>query len=249
MINFIFKKKKIVVECFTDNPNALEYFPVKHASAFLPDWWKNLPKTYEVEESNGIRFRRPTMKSCDGFTNLYKRGFMIPLWSDLVIETSSTNFKWTYADGQSDLSFHDVDQMSTEFISYAQFKISSPWRIRESTGVKFVFMQPTYNYTKEFFDLHIIPGVVDFKYQHATNINVFAQKGRRFEMFAGKPLAHLIPLTDEDIEIECKAIQIDNFDEVKLLNNNYPWFIGSYKKTKKIVDEQEKCPFHRGKNK
>lgn len=244
MFNFIFKKKKIVLECFCTKPNALQYFPLAPAAKFLPDWWKKLPKSYEVEHENGIRFNRPTLKACDGFSSLYKRGFMIPLWSDLIVETDSMGFKWVFADGDTNqIGFHDIQQMSTEWQNYMQFKITSPWFIRERTGVKFAFIQPSYNQVKEIFDWHAIPGVVDFKYQHSTNINIVAPRGRRFEISAGRPLAHLIPLSDDDIELEIKIVDSNNMEDKMVINPWYPWFNGSYKKGKKIIESQIKCPF------
>jgi hypothetical protein len=90
--------------------------------------------------------------------------------------------------------------------------------------------------------------VIDFKYQHSSNINFIAPRGRRFEMFAGQPLAHIIPLSDKNIEIKTHVIMNNDLEGLKLLNNNYPFFNRSHRKMKKIIDGQEaksKCPFRK----
>jgi hypothetical protein len=249
MAYFFFKKSKIVVDCFTTNLNASELFPIQESTNFFPDWWKNLPKFHSVPDNNGLEIQRPTMKGCDGFTALYQQGFMIPLWSDLIIETHQNGFRYNFADQElSKIGNHDYEQMSTEFLPYIQFKIQSPWYLKEKTGVKFLMTQPSYNHVRALLDWHMMPGVIDFKYQHASNINLLAPRGRRFEMFAGQPLAHLIPLSDLAVEIKTHVIKNDDLEGLKLLNNNYPFFNGAYRKMKKIIDSQEsksKCPFNK----
>jgi hypothetical protein len=249
MLNFFVKRSKVIVDCFTNNLNAFDYFPIKESASFYPDWWKNIAKTYPVQEPSGITIEKATIKSCDGFIALYQQGFMLPLWSDLVIETQENGFKYSFADEISEVGSHDYNQMSTEFTPYIHFKIISPWAIRETKGVKFMFMQPSYNHVKTLTDWHIMPGVIDFKYQHATNINFLVQRRRRYQIAAGHPIAHLIPLTDKEIELKLHVVDPTNVDHKRVANNFYPYFKGSYKKLKKIVDEKNtfKCPFLKNK--
>jgi len=244
-MNFFIKRSKVVIDCFTDNLNAAEYFPIKESNNFYPEWWKNLDKTHIVAESSGIEIPKSTMKSCDGLIALYQQGFMLPLWSDLIVETQGNGFRYTFADELGHIGSHDYEQMSTEFISYIHFKIHSPWFIKENKGVQFLFTQPSYNQVKTLCDWHILPGVIDFKYQHATNINFIAPRGKRIQLTAGHPLAQLIPLTDKEIELRNHLIDPSNIENLKIKNNFYPFFRGSYKKLKKIIDQKEKskCPF------
>ncbi len=237
MINFFFKKPKIYIDCFTSNLNAFELFPIQESVNFYPDWWKTLPKTHTSIAEEGIEIQRPTMKSCDGFTALYQKGFMIPLWSDLVIETQQNGYRYRFADDTSDISSHDFNQMSKEFMAYIHFKITSPWRIREKEGIKFLFFQPSYNHIRTLLEWHVVPGMVDFKYQYATNINFLTAKNRRFELSAGLPLVHLVPLTEKEIVVRTHIVDKNNHDEMKLFNDMYPFFSGSYRKIKKIIDK------------
>ena len=44
---FFFKKKKLVVECFTQSESLAEV-GIPKAARFFPDWWKDLPKSIDV---------------------------------------------------------------------------------------------------------------------------------------------------------------------------------------------------------
>ena len=90
---FFFKRKKIVVDCFTDNYSINELFPIQTANNFYPDWWKNLPKTYDAMNKWGLRVSQSTMKKCPAIIDLYKTGFIMPLWSDLQILSDDKNIK------------------------------------------------------------------------------------------------------------------------------------------------------------
>jgi hypothetical protein len=245
MLNFFIKRSKVVIDCFTNNLNAFDYFPIKESKNFYPEWWKSASKTYPVTEPSGIVIDKATIKSCDGFIDLYQQGFMLPLWSDLIVETNAGGFKYSFADDISEIGSHDYNQMTTEFIQYTHFKILSPWGIREKQGVKFMFMQPSYNHVKTLTNWHVLPGVVDFKHQHATHINFIAHQSRRYQIVAGHPLAHIIPLTDKEVELKLHVVDPTNPEHQRVKNNFYPFFKGSHKKIKKLVSEKEKasCPF------
>lgn len=248
MFDIIIKKLKVYIDCYTYNINALEFFPIKPADQFYPVWWKNLSKQQTTTDNNGLSVNRATMKSCNGFTDLYQQGIILPLWSDVVIETMANGFRYNFAEGDHyEIGHHDYEQMSTEFSKYIHLKFVSPWRIQENTEVKFIFFQPTYNQVQTILDWHIMPGVLDFKYQNATNVNVLAPRGRKFEIPAGHPMAHIVPLTDKEIVVKTHFLDKTDLDKTKLFGTNYPFFQGSYRKMKKITQENERnqCPIGR----
>ena len=45
----LFKKSKIVVDCFTYNTTVKELFPIARAINFFPDWWKQMPKEHMID--------------------------------------------------------------------------------------------------------------------------------------------------------------------------------------------------------
>ncbi len=42
---FFFRKKTLLIDCFTPVEGAFKYAKPKLAAEFVPDWWKELPKT------------------------------------------------------------------------------------------------------------------------------------------------------------------------------------------------------------
>ena len=240
MFDIFFKKRKIVVDCFTTHIGSYELFPIKESSRFMPDWWKLLPNSYMVTNEHGLATPRATMKRCEGLIGLYQHGFIIPLWTDLVMETTSKGFNYQFADGSGSIGYHDDNQKGVEFKKYNHVKLHTPWRIQEKTGVKFLFLQPSWNAPE---DMHVIntpPGIIDFKYQHSSHINSFLLPGKRYEWSAGKPLAHLVPLSDAEIEIKLHFVGGD-INVAKVMEPGMPAYLSSYQKIKKI--KEGKCPF------
>jgi hypothetical protein len=241
MFDIIFKKKKIVVDCFTSNVNAYDLFPIKESKEFYPEWWKNLPKIEPTENKNGMLINRSNMKRCEGFMSLYQQGFIIPLWSDVVIQTQAVNCLFEFADGISNLTHHGGDQLSQEWYNYVHAKFESPWRIQEKTGVKFAFIQPSWNTPRDLMFSHTPPGVIDFKYQHTSSINIFLLKSKRYEWSAGLPLAQLLPLSENNIELKTHFVSDNELNVSRVMNRNLPFFESAYRKLKKI--KQGQCPY------
>jgi hypothetical protein len=243
---FFFKKKTIVVDTFTYIGSAYELFRIELAKKSIPEWWKKLPTAIETANAYGLSVDRSTMKSCPGITELYKNGIVIPLWSDLILETNSNNeirYQWAH-DQSADIAFHAPVQHGNSFNNHIHFKIQSPWLIKETSGVNWTWLEPTWNILYEHSNIRVLPGVLNFKYQRDTNINIFVPKERqRFELEAGLPLAHLIPLSDKQIEIKHHLISKDEF--TRMSNNIGSFkFKNSYRTMLKIKEDQEpKCPF------
>jgi hypothetical protein len=190
MFSFFTRRKKIVVDCFTANPNAYDLFPIDKANKFHPDWWKRLPNRFVTESAGGIPLEQSTMKGCIGFKNLYSSGFVIPLWSDLKLQTHGQNYSFQFADNISQIGFHPLEQLGTEFSQYTHVKLVSPWRI----------------------------------------------------------MVHLIPLSENDVEIKLHLVGPN--DIMRVMNNNsFPFFVNGYLESRRIRKKKEElktstsCPW------
>ena len=242
---FLFKKKKIVVDCFITHPAINELFPIQKASNFYPDWWKDLPKTFDRTTNYGLRIPSTTMKSCIGFTNLYTNGFMIPLWSDLIVETGPKNWAYEFS-APSEIHSHDPAQFGEVVDKYHHLKIESPWVLREKSGVKFVWMGAIYNQMKQLDAYHIIPGIIDYKYNTGTNINMlFPRVQQKVLIEAGTPLAHIIPMSDMDVQIKTHCVTEQELNKIET-PSYVSSFLKKYTTNKNILESKErKCPFGR----
>jgi hypothetical protein len=248
---FFIKKKKIVVDAFTSNQSVHDFFPIQTAVNFIPDWWKQIPSTYESTNKFGLKLKQPTLKRCDGFLHLYRKGFIIPLWSDLIIETKETGqwfYSWSDLNGNNIID-HEREQIGNSLPHMIHIKITSPWAIREKTGVEFHWTDPMWNKLEKLSKISVLPGVVNFKYQNTNHINCFLPaENNRYEISNGQPMAHCIPLSDSDVEIKTHMVSNEEFINMRLLDTQRFSFLNFYKNKVKIIDKKEKkCPFGFGK--
>jgi hypothetical protein len=115
-------------------------------------------------------------------------------------------------------------------------------------------MEPTWNQPGDLMTMSTPPGTVEYKYQHTSSVNMFLQKGRKYTFNAGRPMAHIIPLTEKEIELKCHLVSPLEMDsEVRrVMHSSFPLFKNGYneiKKRKKDLENNKTCPFTFGKNK
>jgi hypothetical protein len=237
---FIFKKPKIVLDCFTANSNAMQN-KIDHAHKFIPDWWKTAPKNI-----NHDFYSTSTLKRCQGLIDTYRQGLMIPLWSDIAFKIQDGSYQWQYADGISEATHHDTKQFDfyVNPKDYGHIKLNSPWIFKSKDNIKFYWTKPFWNY-KPNNPYFIIDGVIDFKYNPSTHINMFLNltMNHSFIINAGLPIIHAMPLSDKEIVIKTHLVS----NEFMTQNQKSAYtFINKYKNSKKSIIKEEKeskCPF------
>ena len=242
---FFFKKKEIVVDAFTTNHSAFSNFPIDRSSKFFPDWWKKLP-SYNTRDVSGIEIPSSTIRKCDGLIDLYKNGFMLPLWTDLIIETDTTG-KWKYISAlEMKIVEHARNQYGSSFDEYIHFKLFSPWLIREKTGVNFTYIPPMWNNVNYWNHIHFLPGTVNYKTQSSSHVNVFVNKiNQSINLQAGMPLLHIMPNSDKKTIIKCHLVNKQEYDKLDLFLQ-YTSFNNNQRIFKKMIEKKEsesKCPF------
>jgi hypothetical protein len=237
MFDIIIKRKTITLDCFTSNPAIVEHFPIVKANKCYPEWWKNLESHFVAENSqSGISHDTPTLKRCDALLSLYSKGFCIPMWSDLIIETNSQGeYRYQYsADELNPIVSHSERQLGSGFNNMQHLKMLSPWIIGEKTGVDFYFAGAQWNLINNMFKINIVPGVVNFRDQMSTHVNMFLdKKANRIEFTAGKPLVHVMPLSEYNIKIKNHLVTEKEFENKMLRYSFLSSFMGRYKKNAK----------------
>jgi hypothetical protein len=207
----ILKRNYIDVFCYTNNVNAYEYFPIRQAREFIPQWWKDIPNALYVDgcihHTKG--FVKPTIKRCPGIIEYYKKGLMIPLWSDveIIVDQNINPEGWlTAAADHSFIESHSNLQKG-DFLSSGDWfhnKLISPWTIETKEPLDFLYLQPHWNLNELNNDILIPNGYSSFyEGNHETNIQMFVNKSfdRVINIDAGTPILHLVPLTDKKIKI------------------------------------------------
>jgi len=232
------RKATITVDCFTSKDYVYRNNPIEPSGKLMPDWVKNMPTSYK---DNGF-VPMGTIKKCPSIIQFMASGFIIPLWSDLAIKLNGSNnsYEWQFADNITGAEPHSFIQWQ-DFAhpnENTHLKLLSPWRIKTKEDINFVWMFPFYN-NKIQLDYHITPAIIEFKYQHASNINMFldTNKDKNFVISAGTPLAQLIPMSDKKIKIKTHLVSEEEYDKY---SNPRTHFLNEYQKIMK-----SKCPFHK----
>ena len=125
---------------------------------------------------------------------------------------------------------------------YQHVKISNPWLIKEKTGVKFIWNQCTYHNTERHANYHALSGILDFKAQHNTHVNVFVKKGTTLNVSAGDPLIQIIPLTERDVELKHHVVDAGEYEKIaNEFTKKSMW--GGQHRALYNQNKESKCPF------
>ncbi len=207
MINFFFKRKKIVIDAFTDHSVAYEHFPIHKSTSFLPNWWRRLPipKSHTLENS----FTADTnMRHCTGMIDIYRCCHILPMWTDvriLVDPKGEPGVAWQFADKRSTAGIHGETQHGTYIpkADYAQLKLMPPWVLESKENLQWIMFQPTYSFDAPE-KIIVLPGMVDFRWDKNVNVQVISPRleGRHnvVSIEAGTPLMAMLPMTDREVE-------------------------------------------------
>lgn len=257
---FKIKQSKLTLDCFTYMRSVHELYKVRKAVSYFPEDIKSLARyTSIVNPQTNIAQDISTIKGCNGLTELYKLGFIIPFWTDAIFQPKSFSVGNTALGSMpKDFGFdtHPPAQYPNIYDGWVHAKLISPWVFREKTGVKFSWNGASWNLHKHAKNLTIAPGALWFNDQATAHVNVFINKDiERFELTAGTPLVHMIPITDKDVDIKCHLVSYDEWLSVQPIPQEYNGMAinrwGRYwkelAKAKELDKKEAKCPFGFGK--
>lgn len=235
-------KKKLVLDAFTYSPAIMEAAPIDYAHKFYPNWWKELPKVPEWGH------RTPpikNMKSCYGLIKQYAHGIIMPLWADMAFLFDGDRLDVRLADGsQIDSSSYGQWQGFLPEEDYYHIKVMSPWLLRCDEEISFSFQQCVWN-MPDISTVIVPPGVVDFKYQHVTNINMFVNRNTKRESLIlpyGQPMVQITPHTERKLVLNRHLVSKENFLAMNDRNLGTS-FSGSFLKRRRVIKEKGACPF------
>ena len=242
---FWFCKPKVLnIHFFTAREEVFNYAKPKKASAFIPEWFKNLPKSTFSENLNDPLVLSRSIKTCPGFVSLYSSGFMFPLWSDLNIEICENSWRYQFIDKKSSIEKHDPKQLGgCGFVNtHEHMKIINPWLIKTEEKIDVLLTAPTWNEVKNS-DVIIAPGVIPMHKNVVVepNINIFVkrQKDRVVHVFfLGQPLVHVIPLAERPIKLHYHLISETEFEKMRMSPAFNLMTLNRYKRGLKICPHE-----------
>ena len=244
---FLFKKKKRVIDAFTYDGAAHDLYPIAPSKEYYP---KTLLKGPGIAErpsrTGGSSIQLGTLRTCAGVSDLYNVGWIVPLWSDLLIElngdgTGSAEF----SNERDDITTHHPDQLGTLGEELVHIKIESPWMIVDPKGTQFLYHEASWSRYPSM-GYHITQGVLEFKYNASTHFQMwFEKKQQRLQIQAGTPMAQLVPISDDDIEIKTHHISRDEHHRLynKTGGRYMSSFAGGYLKARKRLQSKGTCPY------
>jgi hypothetical protein len=243
-----FKRKKIVVDAFTYVPAVYELAAPKPAKKFIPENFKKLKSSYNENAGNGINFEFSTIKRCIGIQQIYNSGFVIPSWTDFTIKVDQHGrYVWSSLSNIMSVVHHSNQQVWSDFMpEWTHLKIETPWVFSEKTGVNMVWTNAEW-FWKQLPNVKILNGVVDYKYQSTTSLNIMMKNSSSLDVKFGDPLVHIIPISEYDVEINPVLLTKPEYD----MKSSYQVTSrGNYhfvKKARQAKEQERKCPFGFGK--
>jgi hypothetical protein len=223
MINFFFKKKEIVLDCFTFDSSVYNYAKIQPAVFYAPLWFKKVPKSYREPNRFVGYIDASTVKGCYGITEYFQQSFIMPWWGDLVVKSSPNEFGFWFAhDVYNNVSQHDPKQTNCTFIEhYEHLKFHPPWVFKCTKDINFLLVEPFWNNSvsptirNNFIVQH---GVINFKNGMTPNINVFIPKDNfRIQLNHNEPLVQFFPLTDKKIKVVNHLVSQEEFNNKMIM--------------------------------
>jgi len=224
----IFKTNTIDIEFWTTLPGLEKIEPVKRATEFMPEWFKNMPAYTGMAEPK--LEDKGTVKRCPGIIDLFKDAFVIPLWCDLELDIESEqNFRFRPSNDNCVFQVHPnaqfLDHVQTDYTLI--FKPISPWHIRTPKGYS-VMQLPMYYHFNDQFD--VLPGTIWTDMHHEVNPQMAIKKKGRFTITKGTPLAMYIPFKREATNLKISEYT-DEYKKADDVNNTWmrSKFVGAYR--------------------
>ena len=204
---------KQFIEFKTDVKGLEEIAPVKPAKYFLPQWFKGMKDFVEVDavhEKNKPNYfgkkgdtakkhTSGTVKRCPAIVDLITEGFIIPMWSDFLIQRDMETFEWDNKNFQYGIEFHSKEQIKGWYLKKTDFpegiKFTNPWRIYTPKGYSVMFMTPTYQFEKRF---TVLPGIVETDSYHHINFPSIWHTTKDAVIERGTPFIQVIPFKRDE---------------------------------------------------
>ncbi len=207
-------KRKI--RFFTTINGVQDAYPIIHASEYRPAWIASARESYfkrkEEAESVGDKFSH--VYRCPGIFDIMNKGFILSMPWDVQIETNGDGQSFAWSIPSKDLNTilkskivdghmaHMVAEPLPEKIGALKsiVKFNSPWHVVAPPGVKFIIIPIPYPDQQVF---EHVTGILDPGISTELNPQGYWKllNGKYF-LKAGTPVMQMIPLTDEEFDIE-----------------------------------------------
>ncbi len=235
----IFKKSdKIQFISTVEGLDSLEECLPKPAKHFIPQWFKDIPsKTGDAV----------TVKNCPSFPDYFSQGYIVPMWSDVELESDNNSWQWRTPSSKAQWDSHGnsqfLDYVSANFNgieSQFVFKAICPWRIITPPGWSVLQLPLFYHFNQEW---SVLPGVIDTDIHSEINQQVlYHGNGKKILIERGDPFVLYIPFKRSNkLKHEIRYMNDNdkkNFNKQEYAINFSKFFPSSeYRKTQRKRDK------------
>jgi hypothetical protein len=236
--------KKLKIEFRTDVEGLDKFAPVVRSSQFIPKWFKEM-KDYvpeELRELNDLsnfkknhntskKYLDGTVKRCPAIIDLTTEGFIIPLWSDYLIQSDGIKAEWSARSFPVGLDFHPNEQVYNWDLDKNDFhspmKFVNPWRIYTPPGYSCLFIAPYYQFEKRF---TVLPGIVETDKHHAVQFPSIIHIKGDILLERNTPLVQIIPFKKDKFDYSVgQQTEEGRYIEKSEMNNISSKFKNGYK--------------------
>jgi len=234
MFSIFNKPSKITLDCFTDQRVIYDAYEPELAKDTMPEWWKKMASTRKFDSMTYQGLDNATLKRCPHVNELLTTGVMFPAWMQLKIKTFDQPDQamiQTYPEG-SPVIPHDPQDYAHHKPNMFHGKVMSPWQIRDTSGTKWLWTSPQWHMTNPI-EYWTVPAISEFKYQHATIVNLMVPFNSELTIEPGDPWLHLVPLTEKRIELKTHLVSSEELNKMNSLMmgvGSYARFINRMKK-------------------
>lgn len=217
-------RQPIRLHAFTSTIGLPDILPPAKLSETLPTWWKQLAAYAEGSETltKPLELTRlETARHCYSMNEVFKKGIGIPLWADTRVVLQANGSIEAYS-ANRDLrpvggAHHPQQYPGLLSPGIQHFKFMSPWSFVCEKPIAFVWTHPFYH-QPDSFKFHTMPGIVEYKHQHSTNVNTVIPRthGERRELLfsAGEMLAYIFPMSQESVELSVEEVSEQDFKRI-----------------------------------
>jgi len=150
-----------------------------------------------------------TIRRCPGVISYLSEGYLIPLWSDFVVQVRGDT---VYCVGANELAHASPHSKKMQYSTMPlpdgyledSVKFTNPWKVKTPPGWSIILSQPFYHFEDRFM---AVPGVIDSDVYHHIHVNTLFRKGDAdHKLRMGMPFIHVMPFQRSVLEPEVRVM-------------------------------------------
>jgi hypothetical protein len=220
------KEEQPLVEFYTKVKGLIDT-PELHpqpANKFLPQWWRDMPKQEPYPAPQ-------TIKICPSFPDFFSQGYIIPLWTDIILnyDPLTSEYHWNAGTPGTNNPFVVEGHQNTQFVNYVTpsfrgmpgqfvFKFISPWYLKTPDGYSVYQMPLFYHFDNRF---SVLPGIIHTDIHTQINQQVlYHGTGESIVIKRGTPFVQYIPFKRQKYQVDIRQMNTedDKYDSIESYN-------------------------------